>query len=92
MIKKVQIPTMLFYQMVLYIMDHEDANDRMYKTIMGGVDRKIASLQRHNLYTMYKCADNPQEREQARQEYLDSAGILPSFRWEEYPSSNGKQR
>ena len=81
MTEKVQIPTMLFFQMALYIMDHEDANDKMYKAIMDGVDRKMEALHRHNRYTVYKCADNPQEREQARQEYLDSAGILSSFRW-----------
>ena len=34
MTEKVQIPTMLFFQMALYIMDHEDANDVLQNTFL----------------------------------------------------------
>ena len=35
----------------------------------------------HENYTKYKTAPTAEEREKARQEYLDAKGIHPSFRW-----------
>ena len=79
--EKIQIPAMLFHQMVLYIMDHEDTSDRRYQTIMAGIDRKMENLRRHDLYTAYKLASTVEEREAARQQYLDTTGMHPSFQW-----------
>ena len=79
--EKVQIPATLFCQMALYIMDHEDISDSRYQMIKAGIDRKMEAMQRHELYTMYKSANMFEEKETARQKYLDAAGISPSFRW-----------
>ena len=91
MSRKVQIPAALFSQMVLYIMDHKDPSDLMYQEILRGIEQKMDSIHRHNLYTAYKTEHNLEKKEQARKEYLDSAGIPSSFRWEEYTSSGGEQ-
>ena len=79
--EKVQIPATLFYQMALYIMDHEDISDSRYQMIMAGIDRKMEAMHRHELYTIYKSANTFEEKEAARQKYLHTAGITSSFRW-----------
>ena len=35
----------------------------------------------HELYEKYKTAPSEEEREKARQEYLDRRGVHPDFRW-----------
>ena len=35
----------------------------------------------YELYAKYKTAPTEEEREQARQEYLDRRGVPKSFRW-----------
>ena len=39
------------------------------------------SLVRHELYEKYKTAPTQEERENARQEYLEKRGVPDSFRW-----------
>ena len=80
---RVQIPALLFFQMSLYIMDHEDDSDPRYRQIRRGIDQKMEAVHRHDLYTMYKTSHITKEKEQARQEYLDSVGTPSAFRWEE---------
>lgn len=41
----------------------------------------MEALKRHDLYTKYRTSENKANREEARQQYLDSAGILKNFRW-----------
>ena len=41
----------------------------------------MEALQRHDMYTKYKTAGDEASREEARQRYLDSAGIQRDFRW-----------
>ena len=57
---RIQISVSLFYQMALYIMEHEDASDPRYKNILFGIDQKMEAVKRHNLYTMYKTAQTPE--------------------------------
>lgn len=47
------------------------------------LNAKMDAVIRRGLYTAYKTAKTPQEREEARQKYLDEAGIPTSFRWSE---------
>lgn len=79
---KVQIPAVLFFQMSLYIMDHEDDSDPRYRQILSGIDQKIEAVHRRDLYSKYKASHIFEEKEQARKEYLDYVGIHPAFRWE----------
>jgi hypothetical protein len=41
----------------------------------------LDALVRHELYEKYKTAPTEEEREKARQEYLDRRGVPDSFRW-----------
>ena len=42
-------------------------------------------MERHEWYAKYKTAPTPEEREEARQRYLDERGVLQSFRWTTSP-------
>ena len=42
---------------------------------------KLDSMVKRQLYTTFKTAPNEEEREKARQEYLDKCGMHENFRW-----------
>ena len=42
---------------------------------------KYDSIVNRNLYTKYKTAPTEEEKEKARQGYLDRKGIHSNFRW-----------
>lgn len=76
--KNVQIPYDLFVALLQYhlVMDDDYAED-----IQRGLEQKLDAIVRHELYAKYKTAPTEEEREQARQEYLDRRGVPKSFRW-----------
>ena len=45
------------------------------------LNKKLESLALHETYTRSKTADSEEEREEARQKYLDAKGVRRSFRW-----------
>ncbi|MCR4930523.1 MAG: complexin-2 [Lachnospiraceae bacterium] len=76
--KKVQIPEKLFFSLLRYfILEQED--ERKY--IASGLEDKLQSMVKHDLYSKYKTAPTAEEREKARKEYLDEVGVPQSFRW-----------
>ena len=79
--KQIQIPETLFRQMAIYILDEESRSDEMKKEIVKGIRDKVDRQKDHELYTKYKRAPTEEEREKARQEYLDRRTISPKFRW-----------
>ena len=76
--KNVQIPYDLFVALVEYHLGYDDEYE---DEIRQGLERKLDAMMRHELYAKYKTAPSAEEREQARQEYLDRRGIFPGFRW-----------
>ncbi len=76
--KQIQIPQPLFVDLVKFFIVG-DTSTR--ETILKGLERKIDALAKRELYTKYKTAATEEEREQARQEYLDRIGVPESFRW-----------
>lgn len=76
--KSVQIPYTLFVDLVLY---HLNGEDDFEKEIRQGLEQKLDAMLNRQLYSQYKTAPTEEEREQARQEYLDRSGVLQSYRW-----------
>ena len=76
--KTVQIPYELFVALLRY---HLLEDDCCAEEIHQGLEKKLDSLVRHELYKKYKTAPTQAEREKARQEYLDRRGVPDSFRW-----------
>ena len=76
--KNVQIPYELFVALVKH---HLAEDDDCLEEIRRGLEKKLDSLACHELYEKYKTAPTREEREKARQEYLDRRGVRGSFRW-----------
>lgn len=74
--KRIQIPARLYEQMVSYIDNHYDPRDSSrYAAIQHGIEQKRAAEIRHNVYSSYKTADDPDTREMLRQSYLEKSGV-----------------
>lgn len=78
--KHVQIPIELFFDLVRYFV-LDDTSPERSKAILSGLETKIDQMVKHELYTASKTAKTPEERETARQQYLDKIGLRDSFRW-----------
>lgn len=76
--ENVQIPYDLFVALLQYhlMMDDDYADEIRY-----GLEQKLEAMVRHEWYAKYKTAPTPEERETARQRYLDERGVPQSFRW-----------
>ena len=76
--KNIQIPQELFIRLIrfhLFDMD-EDAD-----LIKKGLEDKMERLAGHEIYSKSKTASSEEEKEKARQEYLDMVGMHQDFRW-----------
>ncbi|USF31351.1 hypothetical protein [Clostridium sp. MD294] len=76
--KQVQISEDLFLSLIKYhILECHNDKEKIVKMLK----EKYDSIVNRNLYTRYKTAPTEEEKEKARQEYLDRKGIHSSFRW-----------
>lgn len=80
--KSVQIPYELFVDLVLY---HLNGEDDFGEEIRRGLEQKLDAMLNRQLYSQYKTAPNEEQREWARQEYLDRRGVPQSYRWTASP-------
>lgn len=76
--KSVQISYELFVDLVLY---HLNDEDDFQDDIRQGLSQKLDAMLNRQLYSQYKTAPTEEQREQARQEYLDRRGVPQSYRW-----------
>lgn len=84
MSKTVQIPYTLFTALLRYhLTDEPDPDGDLQQEIEDGLSQKLNAVIRHELYTAYKSASDPAEREAARLKYLDEAGISSRWRWKQ---------
>ena len=77
-LKNVQISEELFFALLKY---HLVEMDDVLPEIKKGLEEKLEAMVRRDLYTKYKTAPTEEERENARQEYLEKVGMHRSFRW-----------
>lgn len=59
----------------------DESTEELHEAIKGDLEAKLDSLVRHELYSTYKTAPTEEEREAARQKYLENVGIHSDFRW-----------
>ena len=76
--KNVQISKELFLALLHY---HLDGEDEYADEIVQGLEQKLDAMLNRQRYSRYKTAPTEEEREQARQEYLDRRGVPQSYRW-----------
>lgn len=77
-LKNVQISEELFIALLKY---HLVEIDDVLPEIKKGLEEKLEAMVKRDLYTKYKTAPTEEEREKARQEYLEKVGMHRSFRW-----------
>lgn len=77
-LKNVQISGELFVALLKY---HLVEIDDVMQEIKEGLEDKLEAMVRRDLYTKYKTAPTEEEREKARQEYLEKVGMHRDFRW-----------
>ncbi len=78
--KYIQISESLFSALVKYhLLEIEQENVSL--EIKKGLEEKLETIVKRELYTKYKTAPTEEEREKARQEYLEKVGIQKKFQW-----------
>lgn len=76
--KQIQIPEELFILLMKYhLLNTEEVQAEIKKGLMDKMD----SITMRLLYSKYKTAPTEEEKQKARQEYLDKRGVPESFRW-----------
>ena len=80
MSKNVQISQELFLQICKYHLAQIDDSGTV-EAIYKGLCDKLDQMARRELYTTYKTAENAEDREMARQAYLEQIGLHKDFRW-----------
>lgn len=76
--KQIQIPEELFILLMKYhLLDMEEVQPEIKKGLMDKMD----SITMRLLYSKYKTAPTEEEKQKARQEYLDRRGVPERFRW-----------
>jgi len=76
--KNVQITQDLFLALVKYhLLESIDEKEKIKKELT----KKLDAMAKRQIYSQYKNAPTEEEREKARQEYLDKVGISQNFRW-----------
>ena len=76
--KNVQISEELFVAIMRYFMLEQE---ELLPQIKQGLEKKLDAMVMRELYTKYKTAPTEEEREKARQEYLEKVGMHRNFRW-----------
>lgn len=77
--KQVQIDEELFLDLIVYFSADKPSSAEADR-IRSALEEKFDKLIARKLFTDYKTAPTPAEREAARQQYLDHAQISKSFR------------
>ena len=76
--KQIQISEELFMQLIKYhLLDTQELQPKIKESL----ESKLDSISMRLLYSKYKTATTEEEKEKARQEYLDRRGVPDSFRW-----------
>lgn len=85
MAKNVQIPLELWERLCelhLHFNELEEWEvNELLNHIEQGIRQKQEAIARRESYTQYKSGVTPDDREAARQQYLDQRGIPNGFRW-----------
>lgn len=76
--KNVQIPLTLFLKLYGYVVLD---NYQFHDDIVRHLEDKYGKVYSHLLYTTNKTAKTEEEREEARQKYLDEVGMKDSYRY-----------
>jgi hypothetical protein len=77
------IPETTYKKLIAYFCTNapDDVKQTLYSQIRADLEKKIQREVDHDLYTKFKTSPSEEERERARQQYLDRVGISKDHRW-----------
>ena len=81
MAKYRMITSELMVALIKYHVINVRDDEEMNKFIVSELEDKLKRMCKHDVYTTSKTAPTEEEREEARQDYIDDVGIHPDFRW-----------
>lgn len=76
--ENVKLPYELLWALIQY---HLIGNEDVEVEIKRGLEDKMEAMVKRQLYTNSKTAPTEEQKEKARQEYLDRKGVADEFRW-----------
>lgn len=82
--KQVQIPLKTFTGLLLLtedLLSNSEIDYNKIKQLNQDLHNKLKAMNKRNLYTKYKTAPTKEEKEKARNEYLDEVGMNKDFRY-----------
>lgn len=80
--KQVQIPLKTFTSLLLLtedLLNNSEIDYNKIKQLNQDLHNKLDAMAKRNLYTKYKTAPTEEEKEKARNEYLDKIEINKNF-------------
>lgn len=77
---RLDISPELWRELLIYAHDPAHKDEELQRLLYPVVRRKLQAQIERELFTKYKTAATPIEREAARQQYLDERGIPEDFR------------
>ncbi len=79
--KTIQIDLDLFEDLYVYAARHADPGDPQFKRITIFVKKKLQTLMKHELYSLYKAGASEEAQKKVQKKYLDAIDILDAFQW-----------
>lgn len=77
---RLDLPWQTFVNLLSWATDPENETEELPQELKPILLAKLEARFRRQLFTEYKTAPTPIERENARQRYLDEVGIPPGWR------------
>lgn len=77
---RLDLPWQMFVNLLSWATDPERDADPLAQELKPILMAKLEARFRRQLFTAYKTAPTPIERENARQRYLDEIGVPPGWR------------
>ena len=97
MSKRIQLPESFVkdvYMLILALYNYELDDDVsvIMNRLEAALNDKILANDKRLAYAAYKTASSFEERETARQKYLDLAGVHSDWRWSGETEKKGRER
>jgi len=97
MSKRIQLPESFIkdvYLLILALYNYELGDDVsvIMNRLETALNDKIMANEKRQAYAAYKTAASFEEREAARQKYLDLAGVHNDWRWSAETEKKGRER
>lgn len=93
--RNLQIPLELWDELCRFHLQYDQLEEweieELWQSIAHRIQLKQDAMNRREAYTQYKSGATPEDREAARQDYLDQRGVPGSYRWSQQYETERKK-